>query len=225
MSRVGAFFDMDKTLIDENSGSLFMKQRYAHGEISGLEMAQGLFAYLRYKVGLLDVDAWTRELAREIEGLSVADLERTTRQRIGAELLRHLYPAARALVETHRGRGHLPAIITGAANFVAQPLAEHLHIEHILCTRFEERGGRFSGLVQEPPCVGKGKIHWLNALVAEHDIDLARSYFYTDSITDLPLLEIVGNPVVVNPDHRLYREAVRRRWPVRLFEPARAATR
>lgn len=223
MSRIAALFDMDKTLIDENSGSLYMKQRYAHGEISGLDMALGLLAYLRYKVGLLDVDAWTRELAREIEGLSVAEVERITRQRIGAELPRHLYPAARALVETHRGRGHLPIIITGAANFVVQPLAEHLHIEHVLCTRFEEQGGRFSGLVLEPPCVGQGKIHWLNALVAEQGIDLARSYFYTDSITDLPLLEIVGNPVVVNPDHRLYREALRRRWPVRLFEPADAA--
>jgi phosphoserine phosphatase len=77
--------------------------------------------------------------------------------------------------------------------------------------------------VIEPVCFEAGKIHWLEQLVTTQRIDLARSWFYTDSITDLPLLELVGHPVVTNPDPRLYREAVQRRWPVRFFTPPELA--
>ena len=103
------------------------------------------------------------------------------------------------------------------------PLAKHLGIDHFLYTRLEVEDGRFTGRVIEPVCFEEGKIHWLEQLVSEQQIDLPRSYFYTDSITDLPLLELVGHPVVTNPDPRLYREAVRRRWPVRFFTPPDAS--
>jgi phosphoserine phosphatase len=76
----------------------------------------------------------------------------------------------------------------------------------------------FTGRVVEPICFEEGKIHWLRQFIDEQGIDLAKSYFYTDSITDLPLLDLVGHPVVTNPDPFLYREAVRRCWPVRFFE-------
>ena len=76
----------------------------------------------------------------------------------------------------------------------------------------------FTGRVVEPICFEDGKIYWLHQLVERQNIDLAKSYFYTDSITDLPLLDLVGHPVVTNPDPRLYREAVRRRWPEALLQ-------
>jgi HAD superfamily hydrolase (TIGR01490 family) len=105
------------------------------------------------------------------------------------------------------------AIVSGATKFVVQPLAEHLGIKHLLYTHLEVEKGRFTGRVVEPICFEDGKIYWLQQLVEKQDIDLAKSYFYTDSITDLPLLDLVGHPVVTNPDPRLYRKAVRRRWP------------
>jgi phosphoserine phosphatase len=76
--------------------------------------------------------------------------------------------------------------------------------------------------VIEPICFEEGKIYWLEQFIDEQAIDLAKSWFYTDSITDLPLLDLVGHPVAVNPDPLLYRQAVRRRWPVRFFEPPRS---
>ena len=111
------------------------------------------------------------------------------------------------------------AIVSGATKFVVKPLAEHLGIKHMLYTRLEVEKGHFTGRVVEPICFEDGKIYWLQQLVDEQNIELAKSYFYTDSITDLPLLDLVGHPVVTNPDPRLYREATRRRWPVRFFEP------
>ena len=221
-SRVGAFFDMDKTLIAENSGSLYMKHRYEQGEIDGWELARGALAYLQYKAGLLDIAAWSRQAMLQFEGESESELERQADAWLVEKVVQHVYPEAREAVRWHQAQGHVVAIVSGATRFVVGPLAKHLGIDHFLYTRLETLDGRFTGRVIEPVCFERGKIHWLEQLVTDQHIDLARSWFYTDSITDLPLLELVGHPVVTNPDPRLYREAVRRRWPVRFFTPPEA---
>ena len=218
-SRVGAFFDMDKTLIAENSGTLFMKHRYERGELSGWDLVAGLGAYLRYKVGILDINAWTREAMRQFKGQSERALTREANAWFKAMVIDTLYPEAEDLVRDHLEKGHVVAIVSGATKFVVRPLAARLGIKHILYTRLEVESGRFTRRVVEPICFEEGKIYWLQHLVEQQRIDLARSYFYTDSITDLPLLELVGHPVVTNPDPRLYRVARSRRWPVRFFTP------
>ena len=221
--RIGAFFDMDKTLIAENSGALYMKHRYENGEISGAELVKNAIAYVRYKVGMLDINAWTRGALREFAGQSEAALQKEAEEWLCRVVVREIYPEAWAIVRSHQEQGHVVAIVSGATKFVVAPLAAHLGVEHFLYTRLEVEHGRFTGRVIEPICFEEGKIYWLQQLVEEQRIDLARSYFYTDSITDLPLLELVGHPVVTNPDPRLYREAMRRRWPVRFFEPPERA--
>jgi len=115
------------------------------------------------------------------------------------------------------------AIVSGATAFVVRPIAARLGIEHILYTRLEVDNGLFTGRVIEPICFEEGKIYWLQQFIDEHEIDLAKSYFYTDSISDLPLLDLVGHPVATNPDPVLYRTAVKRRWPVRFFDPPSSA--
>jgi putative phosphoserine phosphatase/1-acylglycerol-3-phosphate O-acyltransferase len=217
--RVGAFFDVDKTLISENSGSLYMKHRYQRGEISGWELWKGLGAYLRYKLGLLDIATWTRDTMQQFKGDSERALAREARIWMEEKVVPTVYPEAERLVGDHLAEGHVVAIVSGATKFVVKPLAEHLGIKHLLYTRLEVEKGRFTGRAVEPICFEDGKIYWLQQLVEDQNIDLAKSYFYSDSITDLPLLDLVGHPVVTNPDPRLYREAIRRRWPVRFFEP------
>lgn len=222
--RAGAFFDMDKTLISENSASLFMKHRYERGEMSGWDLAKGLYAYLQYKVGLLDITAWTRDAMRQFRGESERALAREAREWLHGEVVKTIYPEAERLVRCHREAGHVVAIVSGATKFVVAPLAQHLGVPHFLYTRLETEHGRFTGRVVEPICFEEGKIYWLQQLVEDQNVDLAKSWFYTDSITDLPLLELVGHPVATNPDPLLYRQALRRRWPVRFFEPPAAAT-
>jgi len=221
---VGAFFDMDKTLICENSGSLYMKYRYERGELSGWELAKGLGAYLQYKAGVLDIEEWTKGMMAQFKGERERDMEREAAIWFEERVAETLYPEAVRIVQEHLAAGHVVAIVSGSTRFVVQPLAARLGIEHFLYTQLEVEGGRFTGRVIEPICFEEGKIYWLQQFIEEHGVDLAKSYFYTDSITDLPLLDLVGHPVVTNPDPFLYREAVRRRWPVKIFEdPARAA--
>jgi putative phosphoserine phosphatase/1-acylglycerol-3-phosphate O-acyltransferase len=217
--RVGAFFDMDKTLICENSGSVYFKHRYEQGEIGAIDLIKGLGAYMQYKAGILDIAAWTRQMMSEFAGQREADLAEEAQALFEQAILPSVYPEAEAIVREHRARGHVVAIVSGATRFVVEPLARHLDVEHMLYTGMEVEDGLFTGRVIEPVCFEEGKIFWLQQFIERESIDLARSWFYTDSVTDLPLLELVGHPVPVNPDPFLYRTAVRRRWPVRLFEP------
>jgi HAD superfamily hydrolase (TIGR01490 family) len=221
--RVGAFFDMDKTLIAQNSGNLYMKYRYQRGEMTRWDLLRGLGAYLRYKAGVLDIQAFTREAMKEFQGQSERALVREANRWFREMVEPTIYPEAERLVKQHQAEGHMVAIVSGATKFVVRPLAERLGIRHFLYTRLEVERGRFTGRVIEPICFEEGKIYWLQQFIEEHGIDLAKSWFYTDSITDLPLLDLVGHPVVTNPDPFLYRTAVKRRWPVRFFEPPPSA--
>jgi len=214
-SHIGAFFDMDKTLISENSGSLYMKHRYQKGEIGGIDLLKGFGAYFQYKLGLLDIRNWTKH---------EEELQKEALQWFDEMVVGTIYPEAEQVVREHRAAGHVVAIVSGATKFVVRPLAARLGIEHMLYTRLEVEGGLFTGRVIEPICFEEGKIYWLQQFIEEHEVDLARSWFYSDSITDRALFDLVGHPVAVNPDPLLYREAWRRRWPVRFFEaPPRVA--
>jgi putative phosphoserine phosphatase/1-acylglycerol-3-phosphate O-acyltransferase len=223
-SHIGAFFDMDKTLISENSGSLYMKYRYQRGEIGGIDLLKGFGAYLQYKLGLLDIRNWTKKMMVQFRGRSEEELQEEALQWFDEMVIHTIYPEAEQLVREHHAAGHVVAIVSGATKFVVRPLAARLGIEHMLYTRLEVEGGVFTGRVIEPICFEEGKIYWLQQFIEEQGIDLARSWFYSDSITDRSLLDLVGHPVTVNPDPLLYREALRRHWPVRFFEaPARVA--
>lgn len=217
--RVGALFDMDKTLIAENSGSLYMRYRYQRGEISGVDLLKGIGAYIQYKIGILDIRNWTKRMMVQFRGRSERELEAEANLWFDEMVARTIYPEAEELVRKHEAAGHVIAIVSGATKFVVRPLARRLGIEHLLYTRLEVEDGRFTGRVIEPICFEEGKIYWLQQFTEEHGIDLAKSYFYTDSITDLPLLDLVGHPVATNPDPLLYRTAVKRRWPVRFLDP------
>jgi HAD superfamily hydrolase (TIGR01490 family) len=209
---------MDKTLIAENSGSLYMKYRYQRGEIGGVDLLKGLGAYLQYKIGILDIRNWTKNMMVQFRGQDEASLQQEAAAWFEEMVAPTIYPEAAELVRKHQEQGHVVAIVSGATKFVVRPLARRLGIEHMLYTRLEVEDGAFTGRVIEPICFEEGKIYWLQQFIDEHGIDLAKSWFYTDSVTDLPLMDIVGHPVATNPDPFLYRTAVKRRWPVRFFD-------
>jgi putative phosphoserine phosphatase/1-acylglycerol-3-phosphate O-acyltransferase len=221
--RIGAFFDMDKTILSDNSATLYMRYRYERGELSKRDLMRGLGAYLKYKMGLLDIRSWTQDMMLQFSGQSEEQLAKDAIAWVESDVVETIYPEAERLVDEHLAESHVVAIVSGATAFVVRPIAAQLGIEHILYTRLEVENGLFTGRVIEPICFEEGKIYWLQQFIDEHEIDLAKSYFYTDSISDLPLLDLVGHPVATNPDPVLYRTAVKRRWPVRFFDPPSSA--
>jgi putative phosphoserine phosphatase/1-acylglycerol-3-phosphate O-acyltransferase len=199
-----------------------MRYRYEHGEVGNVELLKGLGAYLQYKLGILDIRSWTRDMMVQFRGQSEEKIEQEAIAWVEDMVVETIYPEATRLVREHADAGHVVAIVSGATRFVVRPIAVRLGVEHILYTRLEVEDGLFTGRVIEPICFEEGKIYWLQQFIEEQGIDLAKSHFYTDSITDLPLLDIVGHPVATNPDPMLYRTAVKRRWPVRFFDPPSA---
>ena len=177
-----------------------------------------LASYLRYKLDLLDIERWTRRALGRFEGQREEALIQESELWFETYVRPTIYPEALELVRGHQAAGHVVALVSGATRYVSQPLADYLNVKHVMHTRLEVRAGRLTGRVIEPLCFGEGKVYWLKQLIEAEQIDLARSHFYTDSITDLPLLDLVGHPEVVNPDPLLYRRAIARRWPIRFFE-------
>ena len=212
--QVAALFDIDGTLIARNSAPLYMKHLRATGRARRRDMARTLYFLVQYKLGLLDIDRAVAVSLDWVRGLEEAAVRADCEEWYARVIRRYLYPAMAATVEAHRRAGHVTAILTSATRYLAEPLAADLGIANLLVTQLVVRDGRFTGEAVQPVCYGPGKTVWAERFAAERGVDLSRSYFYTDSITDLPVLERVGEPRIVNPDPRLRRAAARRGWPV-----------
>ena len=211
---VAAFFDIDGTLIARNSAPLYMRHLQETGQARRRDVARTIYYVARYKLGLLDINRAVAVSLAWIRGRDETRV-RTDCDAWYADVIRpYLYPAMAATVEAHRRAGHVLALLTSATRYLAEPLAADLRIPNMLVTQLLVRDGRFTGEAVRPVCYGDGKIYWAERFAADHGIDLRRSYFYTDSITDLPLLDRIGEPRIVNPDPRLRRTAGRRGWPV-----------
>jgi HAD superfamily hydrolase (TIGR01490 family) len=224
MSRIGAFFDVDRTLVSCNTGRLFLQDLRRRGEISLFRALRALFWMAKYHLSLIDLQHVATSLAAQMEGWVERDFAERCRDWVKAEVLPLVLPGAHGQIEKHRAEGHVIAILSTSPTYVTAPIAEALGIEEVISTRFEVVGGQFTGKLVGPACVGKGKVYWAEDLGVRREVDLAQSWFYTDSYTDMPMLERVGNQVIVNPDPRLRRTAKRRGWPVQDWSQALVPT-
>lgn len=212
-----AFFDMDKTLVRVNTGQLYMQWRYARGESGIADVARVTWWSLQYTLGLVDAGAVSRYAARTLAGRDERAFAEECRGWYASMVRQHLTELARAEVRRRRDDGLVPVVLTGSSPYAAGPLADELGIEHVICSRLAVREGRFTGDVEAPLCFGEGKLARAMEWATAHHVDLAASAFYTDSLSDLPMLEKVGEPRVINPDPRLRVLARERGWPIEIW--------
>jgi HAD superfamily hydrolase (TIGR01490 family) len=211
---IAALFDVDGTLIARNSARLYMRHLRRTGQARRRDVAQTLYFLARYKLGLLDVERALAVSMTWVLGKREDAVRDDCRTWYAQEVRPFIVPAMAAAVAAHRRAGHVVALLTSATRYLGEPLAAELDIPHVIVTQLVVRDGVFTGEAVRPVCYGTGKVYWAERFAAENAVDLSRSYFYTDSVTDLPVLERVGEPRVVNPDPRLRRVALRRGWPV-----------
>jgi len=214
VNRAAAFFDMDRTLLRVNSGSLWLRWLRRHNEISLFGTLRALGWLAQYKMSILDMESVVTRATAEMAGQSEGELADKALRFFEAWVRAEVAPKALTALERHRAEGHVVAILSSSTPYVVEPLAAHLGIEHAICTRLRVSSGRFDGTHVAPACYGPGKVHWAEAFARDNGVDLARSFFYTDSYSDLPMLERVGQARVVNPDARLKRHARRVGWEV-----------
>jgi HAD superfamily hydrolase (TIGR01490 family) len=214
-----AFFDLDRTVISRSSSLALTRPMYRAGLVSRSALLRGALAQLVYL--LLGADEKRMDRLKEgmlalTKGWDRHQVEQIVREALAELIDPYIYLEALDLMELHRALGRRVFIVSSAPEEVVRPLAERLGDVEVLATRARTVDGRYTGEL-EFYCYGEAKAEAIRALAAERGIDLSSSYAYSDSITDLPMLEAVGHPVAVNPDRELRREAERRGWQVRDF--------
>ena len=145
MSRVGAFFDVDRTIVSCNTGRLFLRDLRRRGEISFFRMLRALGWMAKYHLSLIDLQWVATRLAGEMAGRLEREFADTCRKWVEKDVLPLVVPGAREKIEKHRAEGHVLAILSTSPNYVTEPLAEVLGIDEVMSTRFEVDGGHFTG--------------------------------------------------------------------------------
>ncbi len=213
-----AFFDLDRTLIAGFSALAFVRDGLRRGRFGPAALFELAMAAISFELGTIGFSAFMTGSARLLSGLSEREFVELAELLFDRAIATEIFPEARAIVSAHRRRGHTLAVVSSATSYQVRPVARELGIAHVLATRLEvDRFGRLTGEVSSPACYGEGKAVAARELAARLGLDLERSYFYTDSHEDLPLLEAVGHPRPTNPNRELQRIAARRGWPARHF--------
>jgi HAD superfamily hydrolase (TIGR01490 family) len=227
-TRTAAFFDLDKTIIAKSSTLAFSRSFYQGGLINRRAVLRSAYAQFVYLVGGADHDQMERMRAYLSSMATGWDVEQV--KVIVAETLHQLidpliYDEAATLIEEHHLAGRDVVIVSTSGAEVVEPIGQMLGADHVIATRMVVEDGKYSGEI-DYYAYGETKAEAVRELAKTEGYDLARCYAYSDSATDLPMLEEVGHPYAVNPDRALRREAAARNWPVLVFtKPVRLRDR
>jgi HAD superfamily hydrolase (TIGR01490 family) len=217
---VAAFFDLDKTIIASSSALAFSKPLLRGGLINRRAALRSAYAQLVFSLAGADAGKTERmraEVSALCAGWDVAQVSAIVRETLHDVVDPLVYVEANELIARHKAAGHDVIVLSATGEEVVAPVAEMLGATRSVATRMQIVDGRYSGQV-DFYCYGENKAVAAKELAAVYGYDLAAGHAYSDSSTDIPLLEAVGHPHAVNPDRALRRHAADRGWPVLAFE-------
>lgn len=214
---IGAFFDLDRTLIKGFSAKEFFQNRLFSGKMTRKEVIAQFSGMMVYAMGNKNFAGLAAIGANGVKGVDESIFIEVGEEVYLKHLANAIYPESRALVDAHLAMGHTVAIISAATPYQVNPVARDLGIVHVMCTRMEVKKGKFTGAIVEPACWGEGKAKAAIDLASKYDLDMSKCHFYTDSAEDLPLMEIVGHPHPINPDEELSKLSYENDWNIVRF--------
>jgi len=216
-----AFFDLDKTVIAKSSTLAFGKPFYRAGFVGRRALMKMGFAQIFYVLFGADEDQLERardQLLKLTSGWHRAEIEQLVEQTIEEVADPIVYAEALTLIDQHKREGRRVIIVSASPEQIVRPLGRHIGVTDFIATRVKTDAAGFFMPELELYAMGEGKVEAINEVVARDGLDLENSYAYSDSATDLPMMEMVGNPVAVNPDKDLRRVAEELGWPIMKFE-------
>lgn len=219
LPRTAAFFDLDKTVIAKSSTLAFSKSFYQGGLINRRAVLRTAYAQFVYLLGGADHDQMERMreyLSALCRGWNVQQVREIVAETLHDLIDPLIFDEAASLIEEHHAAGRDVVIVSTSGAEVVEPIGAILGADHVVATRMVVEDGCYTGEV-EYYAYGETKAEAIAELAESQGYDLARSYAYSDSATDLPMLEAVGHPYAVNPDRSLRREAASRDWPALTF--------
>jgi putative phosphoserine phosphatase / 1-acylglycerol-3-phosphate O-acyltransferase len=213
--QVGAFFDLDGTLVAGFTVAAVTKDRLRRREVGAGEFLNMMQLAVAYRLGRHKFEGVIEGAVRSAQGRLAEDVEEMGERVFRQSVADLIYPEMRELVGAHLRRGHTVVLSSSALSMQAEPVARYLGIGHVLCNRFVvDQDGILTGDIARPVIWGRTKATSVQGFAADHDIDLRSSYFYADGDEDLGLMHLVGNPRPVNPGPEMTKVATRRGWPV-----------
>lgn len=208
-------FDLDNTLIGDDSDHLWGQFACERALVDSEDYAaRSEQFYADYQAGILDIDAHLRLALSTVQGRTLEQLDSLHREFMQSRIAPILLPRAADLIADHRRRGHELLIITATSRFITAPIAAVLGVENLIACEAQIENGRYTGEPVGVPSYKAGKVTRLHHWLQGRDTTLEGAWFYSDSHNDLPLLELVDNPVAVDPDDTLRAKALERGWPV-----------
>jgi HAD superfamily hydrolase (TIGR01490 family) len=212
---IGAFFDFDQTLLDTESSRLGFKYLWEERLISAGFLAKVIVANFFYKRHLISDETIAAIMLKFYRNKRLEEFQQGAASFYQEHLKPRLAPNILKRVEQHQERGHILVLISGSIRYLLEPVVEDLGFHHLLCTDLEEGpDGFLTGRAKGPLCLDSTKRILAEQLAGEEKIDLEASFAYGNHQSDLPLLELVGNPYVVEPTEPLRKKALRNNWPI-----------
>jgi putative phosphoserine phosphatase / 1-acylglycerol-3-phosphate O-acyltransferase len=223
--KVGAFFDLDGTLVAGFTAVVMTQDRLRRREMGIGEFLGGVLAALEHQLGRADFEQLIDRGTSIMKGRSLDDIDELGERLFVQHIVSRIYPEMRELVRAHQARGHTVVLSSSALTVQVEPVARFLGIDNILSNRFEiDQNGVLTGGVLKPIIWGPGKANAVQKFASDQEIDLKKSYFYADGDEDVALMYLVGNPRPTNPKDKLAAVAAKRGWPVLRFTSRRGSS-
>lgn len=219
-ARTAAFFDLDKTIIATSSTSAFSRPFFNDGLVTPTSVVRSAYAHLLYMTGGADAtqtERMRKEISELVTGWEVARVTAIVADTIHQYIEPYIYAEAARLIEQHHAEGRDVVIVSASGSELVEPIAAALGADHAISTRMHVVDGKYTGEIDFYN-YGDNKAVAIRELAAERGYDLSRSYAYSDSVTDAPMLDAVGFGFAVNPDKALRKLAQERGWGVLTFE-------
>ncbi len=218
--KVGAFFDLDGTLVAGFTAAAHASDRIRRGQARIGEVLGVIEASLRYKLGRMHFERLLVRAAGYLRGESLAELDAIGERLFAEQVIHTVYPLMRRIVSAHRERGHTLVLSSSALTIHAEPVARALQIDDVVCNTFElDSGGTLTGRVNRPVIWGREKAAAVQRFCDSRGVDLRQSFFYADGDEDAALMRMVGHPRPVNPRAGLAELAASQDWPVLRMSP------
>jgi len=213
-----AFFDLDDTLIRANSGKLLAKSAYKQGMMSLQDLIKAVWLLLLYKFSLLDSEKIIAGMVKWLAGVSEKSVIDLSSELFEKQLLPKITEEARKEIQFHKNKNAAVVILSSALSQICQAAADHLEMDDVICTIIETDGGICNGLTAGKPCFGNEKASRLKEYCEKNNSKVSDAWYYGDSISDIPVMQIVGIPVCVNPDKKLLKAAHKNNWKIYLWK-------
>lgn len=214
MKKYVAFFDLDRTLISGVSGKILMQQAYKNGIISTGNLLQGIGFSFLYKFSFMSPDRIIVKMVKNLKGISESIIKDLSNKIFDDYIKNSIREKVASEIKIHKNNYGKTVILSASLDCLCKPVADYLKIDDIICSKLQINNGHFTGNPNGKYCYGEEKYLKAIQYCQECNYSLSEAYFYSDSISDLPLLQVVGNPMCVCPDASLRQIAKKSGWTI-----------